>query len=175
MFDTYKRVEATIAGRKIVLETGHMARQAHGSVIATIGDSRVFAAVTCGGARPEIDFFPLVVDYREKTEAAGKIPGGFFKREGRPTTKEILTMRLTDRAIRPLFADGFKQEVQVMSFTMQYDGENNTDVASMIAASRRWPPAACPSRQSWVLSVSPTSTTSSSPSPATRTCAATPA
>jgi polyribonucleotide nucleotidyltransferase len=134
MFDTYKRVEATIAGRKIALETGHMARQAHGSVIATIGDSRVFAAVTCGGARPEIDFFPLVVDYREKTEAAGKIPGGFFKREGRPTTKEILTMRLTDRAIRPLFADGFKQEVQVMSFTMQYDGENNTDVASMIAA-----------------------------------------
>ncbi len=134
MFDTYKRVEATIAGRKIVLETGHMARQAHGSVIVTIGDSRVFAAVTCGGARPEIDFFPLVVDYREKTEAAGKIPGGFFKREGRPTTKEILTMRLTDRAIRPLFAEGFKQEVQVMSFTMQYDGENNTDVASMIGA-----------------------------------------
>jgi polyribonucleotide nucleotidyltransferase len=134
MFDTHKRVEATIAGRKIVLETGHMARQAHGAVIASVGDSQVFAAASCGGARPEIDFFPLVVDYREKTEAAGKIPGGFFKREGRPTTKEILTMRLTDRTIRPLFSAGFKQEVQVMSFTMQYDGENNTDVISMIAA-----------------------------------------
>ncbi|MCB9915814.1 MAG: polyribonucleotide nucleotidyltransferase [Planctomycetes bacterium] len=134
MFDTYKRVEATIAGRTIALETGHMARQAHGSVICSVGDSKVFAAVTCGGPRPEIDFFPLVVDYREQTQAAGKIPGGFFKREGRPTTKEILTMRLTDRAIRPLFAEGFRQEVQVMSFTMQYDGVNNTDVASMIAS-----------------------------------------
>jgi len=134
MFETYKRVERNIAGRTITLETGQMARQAHGSVIATIGDSKVFAAVTCGGEREGLDFFPLVVDYREKTEAAGKIPGGFFKREGRPTTKEILTMRLTDRSIRPMFADGFKQEVQVMSFTMQYDGENNTDVASMIAA-----------------------------------------
>jgi len=134
MFDTYKRVERTIAGRKIVLETGQMARQAGGAVITTIGDSKVFSAVTAGNAREDIDFFPLVVDYREKTEAAGKIPGGFFKREGRPTTKEILTMRLTDRSIRPMFADGFKAEVQVMSFTMQYDGENNTDVASMIGS-----------------------------------------
>jgi polyribonucleotide nucleotidyltransferase len=134
MFDTYKSVERTIAGRKIVLETGHMARQAGGSVIVTIGDSKVFSAVTAGNAREDIDFFPLVVDYREKTESAGKIPGGFFKREGRPTTKEILTMRLTDRSIRPMFPAGYKAEVQVMSFTMQYDGENNTDVASMIGA-----------------------------------------
>ena len=132
MFETYKRVERTIAGRKIVLETGQVARQAGGAVITTIGDSRIFTAVTAGGARAELDFFPLVVDYREKTEAAGKIPGGFFKREGRPTTKEILTMRVTDRSIRPMFPDGFRQEIQVMSFAMQYDGENNTDVGSMI-------------------------------------------
>jgi len=134
MFDNYQRIERTIAGKTVVLETGQVARQAGGAVIATLGDSKVFAAVTAGNARPDIDFFPLVVDYREKTEAAGKIPGGFFKREGRPTTKEILTMRLTDRSIRPLFTEGFRAEVQVMSFTMQYDGENNTDVLSMIAA-----------------------------------------
>jgi polyribonucleotide nucleotidyltransferase len=134
MFDTYKRVERTIAGRKIVLETGQVARQATGSVIATVGDTMSFAAVTTGPAREGIDFFPLTVDYREKTEAAGRIPGGFFKREGRPTTKEILTMRVTDRAIRPLFADGFKAEVQVMSHALQYDGENNNDVAAMIGS-----------------------------------------
>ena len=134
MFETYKRVERTIAGRKISLETGQVARQAGAAVIVTIGESQVFCAVTAGSAREDIDFFPLVVDYREKTEAAGKIPGGFFKREGRPTTKEILTMRLTDRSIRPMFPEGYKAEVQVMSFTMQYDGVNNTDVASMIGA-----------------------------------------
>lgn len=134
MFENYKCLERTIAGRKITLETGQVARQAGGAVIVTLGDSKVFAAVTAGSARPDIDFFPLVVDYREKTEAAGKIPGGFFKREGRPTTKEILTMRLTDRSIRPLFAAGYLAEVQVMSFAMQYDGENNTDVLSMIGA-----------------------------------------
>jgi polyribonucleotide nucleotidyltransferase len=134
MFDNYKRIERTIAGKPVILETGQVARQAGGAVIATVGDSKVFAAVTAGDARPDIDFFPLVVDYREKTEAAGKIPGGFFKREGRPTTKEILTMRLTDRSIRPLFTEGFRAEVQVMSFTMQYDGVNNTDVVSMIAS-----------------------------------------
>ena len=128
------RVEATIAGKKITLETGQVARQAGGAVIATLGDTRCFAAATAGNARDDIDFFPLVCDYREKTEAAGKIPGGFFKREGRPTTKEILTMRLIDRSIRPMFAEGFKAEVQVMTSVMQYDGENNPDVVAMIAA-----------------------------------------
>jgi len=128
------RVEATIAGKKLTLETGQVARQAGGAVIATLGDTRCFAAATAGNARDDIDFFPLVCDYREKTEAAGKIPGGFFKREGRPTTKEILTMRLIDRSIRPMFADGFKAEVQVMTTVMQYDGENNPDVVAMIAA-----------------------------------------
>jgi len=134
MTSQFHRVEGEIAGHKLTLETGQVARQAHGSVIATIGETKVFAAVTTGAPRPEIDFFPLTVDYREKTEAAGKIPGGFFKREGRPTTKEILTMRLTDRSIRPLFAEGFRQEVQVMSHALCYDGVYNADVLSMIAS-----------------------------------------
>ena len=128
------RVEREIAGVRIALETGQMARQAHGSVICTVGDTQIFAAVVAGGSRPDIDFFPLVCDYREKTESAGKIPGGFFKREGRPTTKEILTMRLIDRSIRPLFPDGFKEETQVMTHCLQYDREYNPDVAAMIGA-----------------------------------------
>ena len=128
------RVERTIGDKRIVLETGIVARQAHGAVIATLGESMAFAAVATGTPRQEQDFFPLTVDYREKTEAAGKIPGGFFKREGRPTTKEILTMRLIDRAIRPMFPDGFKNEVQVMSHALCYDGLNNTDVLAMIAS-----------------------------------------
>ncbi|MCB9908349.1 MAG: polyribonucleotide nucleotidyltransferase [Planctomycetes bacterium] len=128
------RVEAKIAGKTIAIETGQVARQAGGAVICTLGDTKVFAAVCAGSAREDIDFFPLVVDYREKTEAAGKIPGGFFKREGRPTTKEILTMRLIDRSIRPMFPDGYKDEVQVMTHVLQYDGVNNPDVLAMIAA-----------------------------------------
>ena len=127
------RVEREIAGRTMSLETGQIARQAHGSVLLTYGDTQVFAAAVTGPSRPDIDFFPLQVDYREKTEAAGKIPGGFFKREGRPTTKETLTMRLIDRSIRPLFPDGFKQEVQVHARAYGFDGENNADVLAMIA------------------------------------------
>jgi len=103
-------------------------------VIATMGDTQVFAAVVTSPGRDDLDFFPLTVDYREKTEAAGKIPGGFFKREGRPTTKEILTMRMIDRSIRPLFPAGFRREVQVMSRVFGYDGENPADILSMIAS-----------------------------------------
>ena len=128
------RVEREIAGVRIALETGQVARQAGGSVITTLGDSKTFAAVTSGGSREDLPFFPLLCDYREKTEAAGKIPGGFFKREGRPTTKEILTMRMIDRSIRPMFPDGFKEDVQVLTHAMQYDGENNTDICAMIGA-----------------------------------------
>jgi len=128
------RVQRTIAGLDITLETGQVARQAHGSVICTVGGTKVFAAVVTGPGREDTDFFPLTVDYREKTESAGKIPGGFFKREGRPTTKEILTMRLIDRSIRPMFPDGFKQEVQVMSQALCYDGRINADVVAMIAS-----------------------------------------
>ena len=134
MKSNHARVETEIAGRTLTLETGQVARQAHGSVIATLGETMAFAAVSTGPAREDQDFFPLTVDYREKTEAAGKIPGGFFKREGRPTTKEILTMRLIDRSIRPMFPDGFKQEVQVMSHALCYDGLNNPDVVAMIAS-----------------------------------------
>jgi polyribonucleotide nucleotidyltransferase len=128
------RVSRKIAGLDVSLETGQMARQAHGSVIARIGDTMVFAAVCTSPGREDLDFFPLTVDYREKTEAAGKIPGGFFKREGRPTTKEILTMRLIDRSIRPMFPEGFKQEVQVMSQALCYDGVVNADIVAMIAS-----------------------------------------
>ncbi|MDZ4773564.1 MAG: polyribonucleotide nucleotidyltransferase [Planctomycetota bacterium] len=134
MNSKHVRVEAEIAGLKLVLETGQVARQAHGAVIATLGSTMTFAAIAIGPAKDEQDFFPLTVDYREKTEAAGKIPGGFFKREGRPTTKEILTMRLIDRAIRPMFPEGFKNEVQVMSHPLAYDGVVNADVTTMIAA-----------------------------------------
>jgi polyribonucleotide nucleotidyltransferase len=134
MNSKYARVETEIAGRPLVLETGQVARQAHGSVIATYGGTKAFAAVSTSPGREDQDFFPLTVDYREKTEAAGKIPGGFFKREGRPTTKEILTMRLIDRSIRPMFPEGFKQEVQVMSHALCYDGINNSDVVAMIAS-----------------------------------------
>ncbi len=134
MNSTHARVETEIAGRTLILETGQVARQAHGSVIATYGGTMCFAAVSTSAGREDLDFFPLTVDYREKTEAAGKIPGGFFKREGRPTTKEILTMRLIDRAIRPMFPEGFRQEVQVMSHALCYDGENNADIVAMIAS-----------------------------------------
>ena len=128
------RVTRRIAGHDVTLETGQVARQAHGSVIATVGGTKAFAAVVTSAGREDLDFFPLTVDYREKTESAGKIPGGFFKREGRPTTKEILTMRLIDRSIRPMFPEGFKQEVQVMSHALCYDGVTNADVVAMIAS-----------------------------------------
>jgi polyribonucleotide nucleotidyltransferase len=134
MTSGFVRVEREIAGAKLSFETGQVARQAHGSVIATMGETKVLAAVVTSAGREDLDFFPLTVDYREKTEAAGKIPGGFFKREGRPTTKEILTMRLTDRAIRPLFPEGFRQEVQVMSMVLCYDGVHNSDVLAMNAS-----------------------------------------
>jgi polyribonucleotide nucleotidyltransferase len=134
MTSKYARVEIDLDGRSLILETGRVARQAHGSVIATLGETMAFAAVTTSAGREDLDFFPLTVDYREKTEAAGKIPGGFFKREGRPTTKEILTMRMIDRSIRPLFAEGFRQEVQVMSHALCYDGLHNADVVAMIAS-----------------------------------------
>src|SRR5262245_44973274 len=133
------RVECELAGKKLIRETGHIARQAHGSVLATCGETQVFAAACMGPEKEETDFFPLTVDYRETTDAAGKIPGGFFKREGRPTTKEILTMRLIDRSIRPLFPEGFRREVQVMSRVFVYDGENPADILAMVASSSALP------------------------------------
>ena len=114
MFDIH-RVEIDWGGRKLKLETGRMARQADAAVYAQYGETSVLATVVAAkSAKPGIDFFPLTVNYQEKTYAAGKIPGGYFKREGRPTEKETLTSRLIDRPIRPLFVEGFKHETQVI-------------------------------------------------------------
>ena len=135
MFDI-NRVETEWAGRKLVLETGKIARQADGAVLATYGDTAVLATVVAAREeRPGIDFFPLTVNYQEKTFAAGKIPGGFFKREGRPSEKETLTSRLIDRPIRPLFAPGFRCETQVVATVLSHDLENDPDIVAMVAAS----------------------------------------
>ena len=135
MFDMH-RVETEWAGRKLVLETGKIARQADGAVLATYGDTAVLATVVAAKEeRPGIDFFPLTVNYQEKTFAAGKIPGGFFKREGRPSEKETLTSRLIDRPIRPLFAPGFRCETQVVATVLSHDLENDPDIVAMVAAS----------------------------------------
>ncbi len=123
-------------GRTLTLETGRVARQADGSVLATYGDTTVLATVVgAKEANPAFDFFPLTVHYQEKYYAAGRIPGGYFKREARPTEKETLTSRLIDRPIRPLFAPGFKNEVLVVAQVLSHDGENDSDVVAMIAVS----------------------------------------
>ena len=135
MFDKHI-VSTEWAGRPLILETGRIARQADGAVLATYGETSVLATVVgAKQAKPGQDFFPLTVNYQEKYSAAGRIPGGFFKREGRPTEKETLTSRLIDRPIRPLFVDGFKNEVQVVLTVMSYDGENDPDMVAMIGAS----------------------------------------
>ncbi len=135
MFDI-QRVETEWAGRKLVLETGRVARQADGAVLATYGDTTVLATVVAAKEeRAGIDFFPLTVNYQEKTFAAGKIPGGYFKREGRPTEKETLTSRLIDRPIRPLFAPGFRCETQVVATVLSHDLENDPDIVAMVATS----------------------------------------
>ncbi|MCC6661147.1 MAG: polyribonucleotide nucleotidyltransferase [Phycisphaerales bacterium] len=128
-------VEREIGGRTLSLETGRIAKLASGAVLARYGDSAVLAAVVRDKPREGLDFFPLTVDYREKTSAAGKFPGGFRKREGAPNEKEILTMRMIDRPIRPLFPDGFVDEVLIQVFVMSHDGENDTDVLAATAAS----------------------------------------
>ena len=128
-------VEREIGGRTLRLETGQIAKLASSAVLATYGGSSVLATVVRADARPGLDFFPLQVDYREKASAAGKFPGGFRKREGAPNEKEILTMRMIDRPIRPLFPDGFQDEVQIQTWVMSHDGENDTDVLAGTAAS----------------------------------------
>ncbi|HEV2364231.1 MAG TPA: polyribonucleotide nucleotidyltransferase [Caulobacteraceae bacterium] len=135
MFDI-KRKSIDWGGRRLTLETGRMARQADGAVLATYGETTVLAAVVFDKApRPGLDFFPLTVNYQEKTFAAGKIPGGFFKREGRPSEKETLVSRLIDRPIRPLFVKGFKHETQVIVTVLSHDLENDPDIVAMVAAS----------------------------------------
>src|SRR5215212_9551434 len=128
-------VERTIGGKRLTLETGRLAKQASGAVVVRIGDMMTLVATVAAPGREGLDFFPLTVDYREKVYAAGKFPGGFIKREGRPTTKEILTSRLIDRPIRPLFPLDFVHEVQIMASTMAFDRKNDPDVCCMIGSS----------------------------------------
>ncbi len=135
MFQEYRK-EIDLGGRALILETGKIARQADGSVLATYGETKVLCTVVAEKQpKPGLDFFPLTVHYVEKAYAAGKIPGGFFKREGRPTEKETLVSRLIDRPVRPLFADGFKNEVQVICTLLSHDMENDAEVPAMIGAS----------------------------------------
>jgi len=135
MFDVC-RVERQIGGRILSIETGKIAKQADGAVVIRYGDTIVLVAVVTAPPRSDdIDFFPLSVDYREKQSAAGKFPGGFIKREGRPSTKETLTARQIDRPIRPLFPEGYFQEVQIMANVLSADQENDPDIISMIGAS----------------------------------------
>jgi len=130
-----KRYSTTVGERTITFETGKLAHQAGGAVTISLGESIVFAAATMGGVRDGIDFFPLSVEYEERLYAGGKIPGSFFRREGRPSTEAILTARLTDRPLRPLFAHGMRNEVQVMMFSLSADGVNPLDILAINAAS----------------------------------------
>src|SRR5437660_1387402 len=135
MFNIHS-VELDWGGRPLKLETGKVARQAHGAVLATYGETIVLATVVSAKTPKEgIDFLPLTCNYQEKTYAAGRIPGGYFKREGRPTERETLISRLIDRPIRPLFADGYRCDTQVIVTTLSPDLENDPDIVAMVAAS----------------------------------------
>lgn len=130
-----QRIERTFAGRRLVIETGRMAKQAAGSALVQYGETMVLAAVTVSDTESPLSFFPLLVEYKDKAYAAGKIPGGFIKREGRPSDSEILKARIIDRSIRPLFPEGFKNEVQVFIYVISADQENDADVMALVAAS----------------------------------------
>ncbi|MFN9369171.1 MAG: polyribonucleotide nucleotidyltransferase, partial [Planctomycetia bacterium] len=135
MSEVKHRVERQIGDQTLAIETGFLAKQAAGSVLVSYGETVVLVATATGAPRPGIDFFPLTCDYRERVAAAGKFPGGFLKREGRPTLKETLTSRLMDRPIRPLFPEGFFDEVQVQANVLSSDRQNDPDVLAMIGAS----------------------------------------
>ena len=129
------KVERNIGGRTLSIETGRVAKQAHGAVWVQYGETIVLATVLTAPPTRQIDYFPLYVDYREMRYAAGKIPGGFFKREGRPSTKEIITMRMIDRPMRPLFPADFMDEVQIQCLVLSTDQENDPDLLAIIGAS----------------------------------------
>ena len=128
-----QRVEREFAGRKLIVETGRMAKQAAGSALVQYGETMVLAAITVSDKVSTLPFFPLTVEYKERTYAAGKIPGGFIKREGRPHDDEILSARIIDRSIRPLFPEGFQNEVQVFVYVISADQENDADVLALLA------------------------------------------
>jgi len=133
--NTVRKISVPVGEKEIIIETGKMGRQANGAVTVQCGDTIVFVAATMAEPRTGIDFFPLTVDYREMTSAAGRFPGGYIKREGRPTEKEILTCRLTDRPIRPMFPKGFFHEVQVIIHVISADDKNDPDVLAIVGAS----------------------------------------
>jgi len=162
MFNIH-REEIEWGGRKLVLETGRMARQADGVGLATYGETVVLATAV-GQTEPQagIDFFPLTVNYQEKFYASGKIPGGYFKREGRPTERETLISRLIDRPIRPLFVPGYRNETQVIITVLSHDLENEPDVVAMVAASAALTLSGIPFMGPIGRRASVTSTTSSS-------------
>ena len=135
MFKLFKE-ELDLGGKKLTLETGKIARQADGAIIATLGETVVISTVVGRKkVNPDTDYFPLQVNYQEKYYAAGKIPGGYFKREARPTEAETLISRLIDRPIRPLFPESFRNEVQILPTVLSYDNENEADILSIIASS----------------------------------------
>ncbi len=134
MFEVFRK-EVKFGGKKLIFETGKIARQADGAVVVTHGGTTILCTVTAAKSNSEADFFPLTVNYQEKAFSAGKIPGGFFKREGRPSEKETLTSRLIDRPIRPLFHKNFKRETQIIATVLEYDFENDPDIVAIIAAS----------------------------------------
>src|SRR6266498_1188580 len=131
-----EKISTQLGDKQIIIETGKLAKQADGSVTVQMGETIILvAAVAATKAKEGQDFFPLTVDYREKAAAAGKFPGGYFKREGRPTEKEILTSRIIDRPIRPLFPKGWYNEVQVQTIPLSADGENDPDMLALLGAS----------------------------------------
>src|SRR3989442_3820616 len=130
-----KHVERNFAGRTLKLEAGRLAKQAAGACLLQYGDTVVLATVTVSDNISNLPFFPLTVEYREKAYAAGKIPGGFLKREGRPSDEEVLAARVIDRSVRPLFPEGFKNEVQVFVYVLSADQENDADVLGVTASS----------------------------------------
>src|SRR6188472_2031581 len=135
MFEVF-REEIDWAGRKLILETGKIARQADGAVLVTYGETTVLCTVVAQKeAKPDAQFFPLTVHYQEKVFSVGRIPGGFFKREGRPTEKEVLTSRLIDRPIRPLFPAGWRYESQIIALVISADDEHDSDVLAITGAS----------------------------------------
>src|ERR1700680_3817354 len=129
------QVSVEIGGRALILETGKIAKQANGAILARYGDTVVLTTACMASTANDRDFLPLTVDYRENTYSAGKIPGGFFKREGRPTEKEILVSRLIDRPMRPLFPDSWRNETQVIAMVLSADSDNDPDVIAVTAAS----------------------------------------
>src|SRR3984957_1183517 len=132
---SFVRDSVTINGRPLTFETGRLAKQAHGSILVSYGESVVLVTAVCGDERPGIDFFPLTCEYVEKTFAAGKIPGGFFKREGRQRDEEILTCRIMDRPIRPLFPEGYRNDTQIIASVLSADKINPTDTLALTGAS----------------------------------------